>query len=40
MKKRGKDEGFFKPEEIVEDNEKSKKSLKELEKTHGEDPKD
>ena len=32
LKKKGKDEGIFKPEEIVEENEKSKKSLKELEK--------
>ena len=32
MKKKGKDEAFFKPEEIVEENEKTKKSLKELEK--------
>lgn len=32
LKKKDKDEGFLKPEEIVEDHEKSKLSLKELEK--------
>ena len=27
LKKRGKDEGFFKPEEIIEENEKKKVTL-------------
>ena len=34
LKKRGLDEGFFEPEEIIEENDKSKVTLKELEKVN------